>query len=460
MASASLISFTAFGTRRKPTHVQPSRDGKSVLVHHRPGEKKLESITVWKGTPQLEPLRQHVPGQRDFDGGCISPDGKLGSIGLNPGNRAYVYELDSGRVVLDQKTQGNVYGHLFSPDGRYYYAFTSNGWRYGWELATQQKLWQPRQEPGLIRPAAISPDGQLLLAGHNDGHIRVYEAASGTLVKTLDHPGEVKTLRFAPDHSGRFLSGSTDGVAHIWDVFTGRKLQSFRGHTHTIIASAWSPDSRLVATASYDTTARVWDVASGQMQGAPMNHFAWLSHLEFNPKGSTLATACRDGTARLWDVKTTRPLSPPLPQGYTCETVRFTADGATFLVRDHEGFRFWDAQSAIPVSIHYFEPVSGGMGMDSANWRSLMTPDGTRIYLSYSINAGTLWHVRHTRAPAPPWFDELLETLCLASLNEEISNGLPLAENIIQLREQLRKCAPDDFHATWAKRVLGMNETP
>lgn len=430
------------------------------MVHHRPDAKNDESITVWRGTPQLEPRKQHVAGQRDFNGGCLSPDGKLGCIGLNPGKRAYVYELESGRVVLDEQTKGDVYGHLFSPDGRFYYAFTDIGWRYGWELATRRMLWEPRQEPGKIRPSAISPDGKLLVAGHNDGHIRVYEAASGNLVRTLEHPGEVKTIRFAPDGSGRFLSGSTDKMAHVWDVNTGEKLQSFTGHTHTIIAGAWSPDSRTVGTASYDSTARIWDVKTGMMLGAPMSHFAWLSHLEFNPKGGTLATACRDGTARIWDAKTARALSPPLHQGYTCETVRFTEDGATFLVRDHEGFRFWDAKSAIPVSIHYSEPVSGGMGMDSANWRALMTRDGTRVYLSYSMNDGTLWRVNHTRGRAPAWFDELLETLSLASLNEEVSDGLPLGENIIKLREHLRHCAPDDFHANWARRVLGMDEGP
>ncbi len=453
---ASFMTSISFGLPRKKTHVQPSLDGSSVLVHHRLEGQFDESITVWKGNAQLPPKRHHVPGQRDFNSGRISPDGRLGCLGLNPENRAYVYELATDRVILDKPLVGDVYGIHFSPDHKKCYGVTANGAVYGWELETGQELWQPNQQPGMIRPSAISPDGTRLIAGHNDGHIRIYDTATGAVALTLDHPGEVKVLRFAPDKSGRFMSGSTDGIAHVWDLATGQKLQTFTGHSHTIIAGDWSPDSRFIATASYDSTARVWDVSTGQMTGTPMPHFAWLSHLEFSPDGRRVVTACRDGTARLWNARTGQPVSPQLQQGYTCETVRFTADGATFLVRDHEGFRFWDSENAIPVSIHYPEPVSGGLGMDSKNWRAIMNPDGTRVFLGYSINEGALWQVNHPRGKAPAWFADLLETLCLSSLDENKPIGILLGEHVLEVRKQLLQSDPSDFHSQWAKHVLGM----
>jgi len=453
---ASFMTSISFGKQRNLIHVQPSLNGTSVLLHHRYEGQFAESITVWKGDAQLPPKRHYIPGQRDFNSGRISPDGRLGCMGLNPENRAYVYELDTGRVVLDKLLMGDVYGVHFAPDHKKCYAVTANGAVYGWDLDTGQALWKPNQQPGKIRPSAISPDGTRLIAGHNDGHVRVYDTATGAVVQTLDHPGEVKVLRFAPDKSGRFMSASTDGIAHVWDLANGRKLQTFTGHSNTIIAGNWSPDSRFIATASYDSTARVWEVATGQQRGTPMNHFAWLSHLEFSPDGRRIVTACRDGTARLWNALSGQPLSPQLQQGYTCETVRFTSDGATFLVRDHEGFRFWDTENAIPVSIHYPEPVSGGLGMDSENWRAIMTPDGTRVFLGYSVNAGTLWEVNHPRGKAPPWFADLLETLCLSSLDETEPIGIKRGERVLELSEQLRRSDPHDFHANWAKHVLGL----
>src|SRR6202012_2113068 len=117
----------------------------------------------------------------------------------------------------------------------------------------------------------------------------------------LDHPGEGRVLRFAPDGSGRFVSASTDHVAHVWDLQSGAQLSTFSDHADKINAASWSPDGRWIATASFDGTARVWDGSPGRVVSPPMPHATWLAHLEFSPDGSRLATACRDGTVRFWN---------------------------------------------------------------------------------------------------------------------------------------------------------------
>lgn len=330
------------------------------------------------------------------------------------------------------------------------YALTANGWLYGWELETGAELWPPSHQPGYIRPGAISPDGTRIIAGHNDGHIRIHDTATGALVQTLDHPGEVKVLRFAPDGSGRFFSASTDRLAHVWDLPTGKKLQTFAGHSDVIIASAWSRDSRFIATASYDTTARVWDVANGQLLGAPMPHLGWLSHLEFSPDGTRLATVCRDGTARLWHPRTGQPASPPIALQTSGEAVRFTADGRAFVVRDHDGFRFWDTATAEPVTPHYAEPSSGGVGMDSENWRAILSPDGTRVFLAAAMNDGALWSIPQPRTRAPAWLPAFLETLAGLRLDERGElRLLPPSEP-----PALPVGSPEDEYAAWALKIL------
>lgn len=427
-----------------------SRDGSSLLVSPQTLRHRTPGIAVWKGSATCPPAVHRVPGARDFYATRLSPDGRLGCLGLGPQPRTQVYEIATGHVLLDQPTRGDVYAHLFSPDQTRYYALTANGWLHGWSLETGAELWTPGQQPGKIRPAAISLDGSRIVAGHNDGHLRIYDTATGRQIRALEHPGEIKVVRFAPDGSGRFFSGSTDRRAHVWDVASGKKLATMEGHRFTIIAGGWSPDGRLIATASYDQTARLWDAATGQPVGQPMPHLAWLSHLEISPDGKKLATACRDGTARLWHVPSGKPASNPLPLGGTALTVRFTADNRALLVRDHAGFRFYDVEKAEPLTRFYPAPISSGIGMDAETWRAIMTPDGSGIHLGMAMNDGQYWSVPQPLSPVPPWFPDFLEALAGMS---EVAPGEIRLSPARQAAETVPKTGGGSF-ADWARHVL------
>jgi WD40 repeat protein len=433
-----------------------SRDGRTVLVAPQSVRDGSAAISIWHGSALRPVHRQRPPDLfAEMAGNRLSPDGRLGCLSLSPVYRAYVYELASGREVFKAPTHGDVYLHMFSPDMHRYYAYTGNGWLHGWSLETCAELWPPIRQTGGNRGGDISPDGRYLVAGQSDGHISIHDSAKGTLVGTLDHPGEIKVLRFAPDGSGRFFTGSTDRVAHVWDVKTGAQLSTLAGHTNSILAGAWSPDSRFVATASYDQTVRVWDAATGASVGQVMQHLSWLAHLEFSPDGRLLATACRDGTVRFWHSLTGLPASAPLPLASTPVTVRFTADGRCLLVRDHLGFSFWDTARAEQVTVHYSAPVASGYGFDAAPIRAIVSPDGTLVHLGVSMMEGLHWVIPQPREAVPPWFPELLESLAQVHLEGGVVRLFP-GDGILRLKKDLLERRLNGYYADWARWVLGL----
>jgi WD40 repeat protein len=179
-----------------------------------------------------------------------------------------------------------------------------------------------------------------------------------------------------------------------------------------------------------------------------------LAHLEYSPDGRLLATVCRDGSLQLWDAHTGQPLSPTRRQGMSCDAVRFSSDGRTFLVRDTTGFRFWDTEHCEPATIH-FPGQFPGTARDCEAERSILSPGDSRIFVGYGMDRAALWEVENPVGRIPVWFPEFLETLALMKFDEQGASTVVSGSQIFRVKEQI--AASDDAYARWAKRVLGLD---
>ena len=75
------------------------------------------------------------------------------------------------------------------------------------------------------------------------------------------------------------------------------------GHRGLVVALAYSPDGRTLASASADGTARLWDLATGKLTATLQSPAARAYCVAFSPDGKTLAVGYGGPAAwcRLWD---------------------------------------------------------------------------------------------------------------------------------------------------------------
>src|SRR6185436_11268748 len=106
------------------------------------------------------------------------------------------------------------------------------------------------------------------------------------LVLQTGHTGPVNALALSPD--GRFLvSGSEDLTLKIWDTATGNVLRTLSGHDQPVLAADISPDGRLIASGSADQTVRLWDVVTGQSSRVA-THTSAVKNVVFSHDGRQL----------------------------------------------------------------------------------------------------------------------------------------------------------------------------
>src|SRR5215475_9643277 len=132
-------------------------------------------------------------------------------------------------------------------------------------------------------------------------HLCLSGYAEGLTRALTGHTGEVLAVAFSPD-SRLLASGSSDQTIRLWDPVTGGERKLLRGHTGAVRALAFAArSSQFLASGSADGTVRIWDVAQGKELKTLSGRFGAIRGIAFAPDGQNLDSVGDDGSLRLWD---------------------------------------------------------------------------------------------------------------------------------------------------------------
>ena len=192
-----------------------------------------------------------------------------------------------------------------------------------------------------ISVLAVLQDGRVV-SGSDDNTLRVWDAASGQCLQTLEgHSSGVTCVAVLQD--GRVVSGSHDGTLHVWDAASGQCLQALEGHSDLVTCVAVLQGGRVVS-GSFDGTLRVWDAASGQCLQAVEGHSDLVSCVAVLPDGRVVSGSF-DGTLRVWDAASGQCLQTLEGHSDLVTCVAVLQDGRVVSGSFDGTPRVWDAAS-------------------------------------------------------------------------------------------------------------------
>jgi WD40 repeat protein/uncharacterized caspase-like protein len=149
-----------------------------------------------------------------------------------------------------------------------------------------------------IESIALSPNGEtVFLGGWNEAGL--YAALTGRPLQRLHHDGIFFGGAFSPDSKLAATAMSDNGVC-LWDATSGELLKQLKGHQKLVTTVTFSPNGSVLASSGNEAGIRLWSTANGEPTTTLKGHRGGVNGLSFSPDGRSLLSVGNDSASRLW----------------------------------------------------------------------------------------------------------------------------------------------------------------
>jgi hypothetical protein len=241
------------------------------------------------------------------------------------------------RKLADQK--GAVVALAVSPDGQSVLAGSDDGSARAWRTDNGQPAGEAPPGKGKVSAVGFGAGGKEWLVAQGDRCHQIDAKTGKPVGEPVQPPGTVLAMTATADgpvvmfgtcERGTWLAedGGREGAKQLFDA------------PSPVLSAALGPGAKVVLTGHEDQIARVWG-ADGKPLGNPLRHEAPVRAVAVSADGSRFATAAGK-TAQVWDAATHQPIGRPLSHEADVFSVAFTPDGKGLLTGDRAGaVRIW-----------------------------------------------------------------------------------------------------------------------
>jgi len=288
------------------TSVALSADGRIAVSG---GEDEM--VRVWEVATGrcLHVLTDHaglpVPMHDHVFAVAISADGQVAVSGGENGAR--VWDTASGRCLRTLHALTPFLGSIaLSADGRVALTGRSGDARL-WDVGTGQLLHAFGGQSGKLTSSALTPDGRLAVCGSQSDAVGVWDARNGSQLGYWTDRFGGRSLAVSADGLTAVSCGWQNGI-QIWELSTGRCLQTLAEAAGQQTSVVMGADGRLIVSGGTDSTLRVWEVGSGRLLHTLRGHTrttglfsgAWVA---VSADVDVVVSGSGDNTIRVWELE-------------------------------------------------------------------------------------------------------------------------------------------------------------